>query len=142
MYIAVNHVDDYDRLFALPDEWHVWPTADPIGVTYAEIAETASNDEWGHDTIVLQDDVRIESAIPPGHNFELVVYGTAHPDGFGVCPRAFSATWYVWEYLSYAWEDHPESLCDEFGLACDYFNTLMVENATHLQPVRSKDTDG
>jgi hypothetical protein len=65
------------------------------------MATAAVAEDWGHDVVVIQDDIRFGRTVPPP-TAPLTVYGTLSPsqDGLGhICPRAFTATAEMWQML-------------------------------------------
>lgn len=114
----------------LPWFWEVWATERPIGETYLAIASTAVDEQWGLETIVVQDDVRFEFR-PYESKREFVVYGQQFESGH-ICPRAFAATPDGWAVLQTLWSDAPKSACPGFRAAVDGLGGVILNTSTHL----------
>lgn len=129
--IAVHRVDQPERLKGMDPNWAIWETDTDIGRTYKELAMTAVDEKWGHEMVVVQDDVRfVESEGKlvfsagvfnrvPHWGADVVVHGGARYDAYGkvehVCPHAFSASPNGWKRLEAVWLPAPNSLCYGFG---------------------------
>lgn len=104
--IVVSHWPG--RRAQIPDDWEVWETPHLIPISYAYLAHQAVREQWGLDTIIVQDDVRFTEDPLSESSAKLVIYGQG--DENHVCPRAFAATPEIWEELAGVWKGGPVCL--------------------------------
>ena len=119
LILAVHRVNQVERL-PLPDGWTIWETDTDIGQTYKGLAIHAVEAGWGHELVVVQDDVRF-TRDPSGMTttgLSVIAYGQRKRPGH-VCPRAFSADRRGWAMLKRVWLPAPNTLCPGFTRVVD-----------------------
>lgn len=118
--IAVHRKDRPDRL-PLPNGWKIWEVKTEIGQTYVDLADHAIETGWGHEIVIVQDDVRFTTDPNEIEDVELssvsiIAYGQTKRK-YHVCPRAFSADRQGWERLRGLWSPAVNTLCPGFTRA-------------------------
>lgn len=128
------HLDSQpERLTDIPCDWVIWKASEPIGHSYKILTTQAVDEGWGHETIIVQDDVRFAEGVKfdPHPPTDLMVHGKVrvnHSQIEHACPRAFSASPAGWQRLEEFWMLEPNTLCEGFRITLNEMG--MYRNVT------------